>query len=58
MLFYHSYEYIKFMGRIWAYESLDVVGEIRGSHSMFHYERLGEEGVGERGSFVSCKTNL
>ena len=29
------------MGRIWAYGCLDgVFGGMRGSHSMFHYERM------------------
>ena len=40
MLFYHSFVYMSFMGRIWACESLDVVGGMSGFHSMFHCERI------------------
>ena len=42
------------MGRIWACGCLDgVFGEMRGSHSMLHYERIKRKRALEKGEALS-----
>ena len=48
------------MGRIWACEFLDgLFGGMRGSHYMFHYEKIRRKRALEKWeSFVLCKTKV